>query len=115
MTRRLLIVFGVVPVSDPFPYIPCHIVELVAIRRIGPDGSRAVTGIVVCVAWINVISPGIELPLKATACGFFPFGFGRQTATSPFTICLSIAPADEHDGMLPSSRWISVLFPIPIV
>src|SRR5436190_6556593 len=79
------VIARVVPVVDPFPDVPRHVEQAVAIRRIRAARRRAVRRLergvdqeVRHVA-VEAVSPRISFGLRAAPCSLLPLGLGRQT------------------------------------
>src|SRR5690606_2895880 len=104
-----------IPVAAPFPYIACHVVEAIAIRRERCNWSSLYETILLCIlvredsfptvglcfVCVHVfISPGVDVTCETSSCSPFPFGFGGQSLACPFAVGHRIEPAHVHDGMI---------------
>src|SRR5208282_3718766 len=86
------------PITRPFPYVTCHIVQTVTVRRKGSDGRRALVAVAEQVlpgelslptighhlaAGRMLIAPSKLLSVKPAASGKLPLRFGRQFFPGP--------------------------------
>src|SRR5437773_10644934 len=106
LRRALLVVVGVVPVVDPFPYVAGHVVgaERALARFIAPDGHE---GLLSDPPLIEVemfdrgfdIAPG-ESAIGGALCRLFPFRFCRESFASPGAIGLGVKPIHIDHGSI---------------
>src|SRR5690242_13679589 len=100
----MLIVVRVVPVGDPLPDVPSHILHSVGGISIGKR-SDSMQGMFIIPFSIKVgplgsgwfIPPGVEATVSP-ASSLLPFCFRRQPFLSPTTISLGVVPGRLHDG-----------------
>ena len=109
---------GPVEVAHPVPDIPTHVVEAVAIGRIGLHRRSAREAVLLGVLVREGAGPGIghefasrlellaprkAFALQPAARGDFPLGLGRQPLARPPGVSHRIVPRHLHDGMLLAS------------
>lgn len=111
--RHLFIVIVIVIVRTPFPYIPCHIVQAVAIGEEGAYRRRvieliifrilvremAVPEIAFVFSFIyTFISPRVDVVLQSTPCRIFPFRLRREAFARPFAVGRGVFPGNLNYG-----------------
>ena len=103
---RVLVIPIAIPVSRPFPYVPCHIVLPVTVGRVSAHRSRCGISIVKFIVFQKFATiPVTKVRLvrfKAVApwengvfsalCRLLPLRFRRQAFSQPLAIVLRLAP-----------------------
>ena len=97
-----------IPIVDPFPHVPDHIVQAESIRLIRADFSGPIRKAGMCHSdrrvfrsrclRLELITPWEELLIHPSASSTFPFGFGRETLARPPAKRVGVVPTNVVDG-----------------
>src|SRR5882762_1056547 len=113
--RRVCFMSWRIPVGRPFPDIPDHVVDAVAVRRKGRDRRGAIEPVGaeiligeftlpgvghVAAAWRELFAPGVFDVGKSTAGGKLPFRFGWKILAGPAREGERIGIGQVHDRMI---------------
>src|ERR1700728_359289 len=128
---KLRVVVGAIPVRNPLPNISRHVIEAEIVGRKGCDWRYAGIAIFRSIlvgkmslkrighpftVWIELIAPGIILPVAATTSGELPLGLSGKALACPFCIGHGIGPRNLNDGIffLPAKIAIRAIGMAPI-
>src|SRR5262245_13299670 len=104
-----------VPVGRPFPDVPGHVVEVVAVRWEASDRRRALVAVELRVLPGELalpavrhrlavrevlVAPGERRAVEPAARGVLPLGLGRQLLARPRRVRLGVLTRDVDDGMV---------------
>src|SRR3989338_3443491 len=98
---------------NPFHQVPAHIIHpIIAFVCLIRTNRNGITCGKVGLILIIFLSPWIFVPIGASG-GLFPLLFCWKTFPGPLAVSPGVKPCYIIYGMLPPSRRIDALFPIP--
>src|SRR4030081_986351 len=111
---KLCVVIRAIPVGNPLPDISRHVVEAKLVEREGCDRrypSVSIFGSILVgemslkgvghpfTSWIELITPGIGLPVAAATRSELPLGLGGKSLVRPLRVSHGIRPCDLDYGI----------------